>query len=133
MISPSEMSDRFSIINDTKSKMPGSAFLAMKDAVLGKEYELSVAIVSAGKIRELNKRWRDKDKATDILSFPLSDNEGEIYINPATARKEARKFGRTWDNFILFLFIHGLVHLKGYEHGVIMEAIEAKFRKRFKV
>jgi probable rRNA maturation factor len=70
---------------------------------------------------------------TDILSFPLSENEGEIYINPATARKEAKKFDRPYDNFILFLLIHGLVHLKGYEHGAIMESIETRFRKKFKV
>jgi rRNA maturation RNase YbeY len=117
--------------NDTKSKIPRLAFLRIKEAVLGKKYELSVAIVGTSKIHELNKRWRDKDKPTDVLSFPLSKIEGEIYINPAMAKKEAKKFDRPYGNFILFLFIHGLVHLKGYEHGSRMEAIEKKFRKRF--
>ena len=130
------MSASFDFFNDTKAKMPlrlRRIFLRMKNDVLGKKYELSVAIVGTSKMCELNRRWRDKNKATDILSFPLSETEGEIYINPAMAKKEAKKFGRPYDNFILFLFIHGFVHLKGYEHGVIMEGIEAEFRKKFKV
>src|ERR1035437_4177083 len=127
------MSASFDYFNDTKAKMPRRIFLGIKNAVLGKKYELSVAIVDVSKMRELNKRWRDKNKPTDILSFPLSETEGEIYINPTEAKKEAKKFNRTYDNFILFLLIHGLVHLKGYEHGSIMESIEARFRKKFKV
>jgi probable rRNA maturation factor len=125
------MSASFDYWNDTKAKMPRLAFLRIKEAVLGKKYELSVAIVGSTKMRELNWRWRGKNKSTDILSFPLSETEGEIYISPALARKESKKFGRSYENFILFLFIHGLVHLKGYEHGVIMEGIEIKSRKRF--
>ena len=127
------MTAKFDYFNETKAKMPRLAFLRMKNAVLGKKYELSVAVVDSNKIRELNRRWRDKDMATDILSFPLSETEGEIYINPAFARIEAKKFDRSYDNFVLFLFIHGLVHLKGYDHGVIMESIEKKFRKKFKI
>ena len=121
----------FDFFNDTKAKMPFLGFLHMKDAVLGKKYALSVAIVSQSKIRELNKRWRDKNEPTDILSFPLSETEGEIYINPEMTKKMAHEFGRKYDNFLLFLFIHGIVHLKGYDHGAIMENIEIKFRKRF--
>jgi probable rRNA maturation factor len=105
----------------------------MKNAVLGKRYELSVVIVSAAKMRELNRRWRDRDVTTDILSFPLSETEGEIYISPDIAKKKAPEFGRSADNFILFLFIHGLVHLKGYDHGAIMESTEKKFRRKFGV
>ena len=123
----------FFFFNETKAKMPQAIFRRMKDVVLGKKYELSVVIVSAEKIRELNRRWRDMDKPTDILSFPLSETEGEIYINPHMTKKEAPKFDRTYDNFLLFLFIHGLVHLKGYDHGVIMESIEKRFRNKFKV
>lgn len=127
------MSDAFTFINETKAKMPRLAFLRMKKAVLGKKYELSVAIVGASKIRELNRRYRAIDKPTDILSFPLSKTEGEIYICPTLAKKEATKFDRLYENFLLFLFIHGLVHLKGYDHGSRMESIEARFRKKFKV
>ena len=130
---PRKMSSGFDFFNETKAKIPRLAFLRIKNAILGKKYELSVAIVGADKMRELNRRWRDKNKPTDILSFPLSNKCGEIYISPDAAKKEAKKFDRECDNFILFLFIHGLVHLKGYEHGGIMESIEVKFRKKFKV
>ena len=126
-----EMPGGFDFSNDTKAKIPHLAFLRIKNAVLGKKYELSVAIVGTSKMRELNRRWRDKDMPTDILSFPLSEAEGEIYISPAEAKKESEKFNRPCDNFILFLLIHGLVHLKGYEHGSRMESIEKKFRKKF--
>ncbi|MDE2188390.1 MAG: rRNA maturation RNase YbeY [Patescibacteria group bacterium] len=101
--------------------------------ILGHDYELSVAIVTKKTIHNLNKKWRNKDTPTDILSFYISNNEGEIYICPSEARKEAHKFERSFDNFIAFLFIHGLVHLKGYDHGAIMESIETKFRNKFKV
>ena len=103
----------------------------MKDVVLGKEYDLSFAFISPAKIKLLNFTYRSINKPTDILSFPLSKKEGEIYICKSEARKEAKKFDRKYENFLRFLFIHGLVHLKGYDHGSTMENIEAKFRKQF--
>ena len=118
--------------NDKKALLEG-LFVDMKKAILGKNYELSVSFVSSKRIEELNLIYRNKKEPTDILSFPLSKKEGEICICLPIARKEAKKFGRTYENFINFLFIHGLVHLKGYDHGSTMESIEAKFRKKFKV
>lgn len=126
------MSDlNFYITNTTKSKIPDLDFEAMKKAVLGKKYELSVIIVGKKEIQKLNKEYRDINKPTDILSFPLSDNFGEIYINPEMTKLEAKKFDRDYENFFGFLFIHGLVHLKGFDHGSTMESIEAQFRKKF--
>lgn len=106
-------------------------FSTMKDAVLGKSYDLSVAFVSSAQIRKINLTYRNIDKPTDILSFPFSKKEGEIYICLSEVRKEAKKFARTYENFLNFLFIHGLVHLKGYDHGSTMESIETRFRKKF--
>jgi probable rRNA maturation factor len=123
----------FSITNTTKAKVPNLVFSAMKNAVLGKKYELSVIIVSKAKIQKLNKEYRDINKPTDILSFPLSDSFGEIYINPDMTKLEAKKFDRDYENFFGFLFIHGLVHLKGFDHGSTMESIEARFRKKFDI
>lgn len=123
----------FNIVNTTKAKLPSLAFASMKDAILGKDYDLSVVIVNKEKIRELNKIHREIDKPTDILSFPLSKNSGEIYINIPMTKIEAKKFERKYENFLGFLFIHGLVHLKGFDHGSTMESIEARFRKKFGV
>ncbi len=121
----------FQLTNTTKAKLPRLAFAIMKDAVLGKNYELSLVIVSKAQIKKLNKEYRDIDKPTDILSFGLSDDFGEIYINPEMTKLEAKKFDRDYENFFAFLFIHGLVHLKGFDHGSTMEATEARFRKKF--
>ena len=123
----------FSITNTTKGKLTRLPFLAMKEVVLGKKYELSVVFVSRQKMRALNREHRGKNKATDILSFPLSEEAGEIYLNLEETKKEARKFGRDFENFLGFLFIHGLVHLEGFEHGSRMEARESKFRIKFEI
>ena len=105
----------------------------MKNRILGKEYDLSWAFISPEEIRKLNLTYRNTDKPTDILSFPLSETEGELYICLEEARIEASKFDRPFENFLRFLFIHGLVHLKGHDHGSTMESIEAGFRKEFGV
>ncbi|MEI8249515.1 MAG: rRNA maturation RNase YbeY [Candidatus Taylorbacteria bacterium] len=121
------------LINETKEAIPTVAFQAIKDAVLGKKYVLNVIITDAAHIKKLNTIYRNKTVPTDILSFPLGKNEGDIYICPSETKKEARKFDRSYDNFFAFLFIHGCVHLKGYDHGAIMESIETEVRKKFKI
>jgi probable rRNA maturation factor len=121
----------FTISNTTKAKLPRLAFADIKDAVLGKKYELSLIIVGKKQIQKLNEEYRGINKPTDILSFPLSDDFGEMYINPEIAKIEAKKFDRKYENFFGFLFIHGLVHLKGFDHGSTMESIEDLFRKQF--
>jgi probable rRNA maturation factor len=105
----------------------------IKEAVLGKNFELSLVFCSAKKIQSLNKIYRNINKPTDILSFPLSKNSGEIFICKSEARKMMAEFDRPYENFLAFLFIHGLVHLKGYDHGAKMEKIEQKFRQKFGV
>jgi probable rRNA maturation factor len=116
-----------------KTKLSEAQFDAIQKAVLGKDYDLSLAFVSAACIKKLNRIYRGIDKPTDILSFPFSATAGEIYICKSVARTEAKKFGRTPDNFLLFLFIHGLVHLKGFDHSSTMERIESRYRKQFKI
>ncbi len=127
------MSSAFSIINETKAKIPKIPFREIKEACLAKNYDLSLIFVSPSRIKRLNLIYRDKKSATDILSFPLSKEEGEIYISPSEARKEAKKFDRSYENFLAFLFIHGCIHLKGHDHGSTMENVEVKIRRRFKI
>jgi len=108
-------------------------FELIKKAILGSKYELSLVFITAPKIQKLNKIYRNINKPTDILSFPLSKTSGEIFICKTEARKMMAEFDRTYENFLTFLFIHGLVHLKGYDHGDKMEKVEEKFRKEFKI
>ena len=110
-----------------------SNFEMIKQAILGRKYELSLVFITPKKIQSLNKIYRNINKPTDILSFPLSKTSGEIFICKSEAKKMAKDFGRPYENFLAFLFIHGLVHLKGYDHGDKMEKVEIKFRKKFKI
>jgi probable rRNA maturation factor len=121
------------IANKTKRPLPRVPFSRIKDAVLGPNYELSLVFIGSTRSRALNREYRGKDYATDILSFPLSETEGEIFIDLAKSRKEAPLFDRSFDNFIAFLFIHGLFHLKGYDHGSTMESKEERIRKKFNI
>ncbi len=122
-----------SIQNTTKDTLPRVSFVEMKEAVLGKKYELSVVFVDIDHMTALNLQYRKLNKPTDILSFPISVTEGEIFINLEETKKEALKFDREYENFLAFLFIHGLTHLKGFDHSSTMEDEEEKIRKQFSI
>ncbi len=123
-----------SVSNLPRTPRVSRAFLhSAKDAVLGKGYELSVAFVGSAEIKKLNQKFRGKAKPTDILSFSLSSTSGEIVFCMAEVAKQAPLFARNTQNFLEFLFIHGLFHLKGYTHGGTMERQEKKFRKKFNI
>jgi rRNA maturation RNase YbeY len=126
-------SKNFSLINNTKGKLPRLPFAHMKDAVLGEEYDLSLVFVDDEESRRISIETKQKDYIPNILSFPYDDISGEIFINPFEAERQAKEFGRTPENMIGFLYIHGLVHLKGMDHGATMERTEAKFRKQFEI
>ncbi len=121
----------FSVLNKTKSKQKSLLFVRIKDEVLGKDYELSLVFIGSAKSKALNKEYRKKDKPTNILTFPLSKSEGEIFIAPKVARKDAKKFDMKENDFIAYLFIHGLLHLKGLKHGDKMEKEEEKLKKKY--
>lgn len=126
-------SESLTITNKTKGKLPRLPFLDMKNAALGKHYELSLVFIGERRSKKLNIAYRNKHKSGNVLSFPLDKKTGEIFICPARARREMKNFDRTYDNFIAFLFIHGLLHLKGMDHGSTMEKAEEKIRTQFGV
>lgn len=94
------------------------------------EASLSLIIVSPKTIRQLNKQWLNKDKETDVLSFPLLDfactqvgNElnspldlGEIFICYKQAIKQAKEYNHSLERELAFLFVHGLLHILGFDH-----------------
>ncbi|HEU5114876.1 MAG TPA: rRNA maturation RNase YbeY [Candidatus Paceibacterota bacterium] len=124
-------SHNFSLINKTKGTLPRVPFSRIKNEVLGKDYDLSLVFVDDEESREISLRTKNKDYVPNILSFELGDEAGEIFINPSEAARQAKDFGRTPRNMIAFLYIHGLCHLKGMDHGSRMERTEAVFRKKF--
>jgi len=105
----------------------------MKNIIAGKKYQLSLVFVGATRARKLNSDTRGKTYVPNVLSFPLSDTAGEIYITPAIAKSEARKFNLTYQGYVGYLFIHGLLHLKGFDHGPKMEKLEQTYLKKFQL
>jgi len=91
--------------------------------VLGlSKVELSIALVSDAQIKRLNKLYRNKDKPTDVLSFPIGEKVedwlilGDIVISVDTARRQAQELGHSLEEELKRLLVHGLVHLLGYDH-----------------
>ena len=127
------------IKNVKKVIVPDTVFEAIKDSVIGKKYDLSLVFVGKTTAQKLNKTYRDKTYVPDILSFPLSIDSGEIFICLEAAKRKMKEFDREdptlfagdFDNFLIFLFIHGLLHLKGMSHGSTMEKVEKKYFKKW--
>jgi probable rRNA maturation factor len=91
--------------------------------VLGlSKVELSIVLVSDAQIKRLNRLYRNKDKPTDVLSFPIGEKVngwlilGDIVISVDTAKRQAQELGYSLEEELKRLLVHGLVHLLGYDH-----------------
>ena len=96
----------------------------------GKDAEVSVSFVTNKEIRSLNKAYRNKDKETDVLSFPLTSEDGTQEVNAETgsvllgdvvislemAVKQANMYGHSLEREVGFLTVHSMLHLLGYDH-----------------
>ena len=111
--------------------MPRFAFAEMAEAVLGKQYQLSLVLCGDKLAQRLNKEHRNKTYYPNVLSFPIFPGEGEIFLNIRKAEREARQFGVSATQRIALLYVHGLFHLKGLDHSDRMEAEEQKILRRF--
>ena len=89
--------------------------------VRGKDARLSIALVDNSKIKELNKQYFNSDEVTDVISFPLSNNNnllsGEIIVSVETAVDTAGKRNISIEGEIVLYIIHGILHLLGYDDG----------------
>lgn len=97
--------------------------------------EVAVLVAGNSRLRELNRRFRKKDKATDVLSFPRSDG-GDIAISATIAGENAQRYGHALSDELKVLILHGLLHLAGYDHESDqgeMAAREAALRKKLKL
>ncbi len=125
------MSSTFSITSTIKAKYPSYPYEAMKDAILGKKYELALGFIGTKRAAALNEAYRQKTYVPNVLSFPLDKTHGDIFICIEVAAKEASNFNLTKNGYVAYLFIHGLLHLKGYDHSDKMDALEQKYLKQF--
>ncbi|MDP2864044.1 MAG: rRNA maturation RNase YbeY [bacterium] len=78
------------------------------------ENNLSIALVGQGRIRELNKKYRKKNKVTDVLTF--GEGLNEIVICLREVKKNAKGFKSTFKKELARVLIHGILHLLGYNH-----------------
>jgi rRNA maturation RNase YbeY len=125
----------FSIINKTKVKIPSLPFAILAEDILGKNYSLSIAFVDEKKSKEINTIYRAKNKSTNILSFVLSKKEGELVLCPSLIKKESedknKNRGKNFREYLGFLVIHGMLHLKGMTHSSRMDRAEEKYDQKY--
>ncbi len=115
-------------------------------ALIGKpESGVTIAFVRDRAIRKLNRQFRRRDRATDVLSFPAREKDylgndylgndylGDVVISTDTAMKQAQEAGFTFEREVSELLIHGLLHLCGYDHETDngeMNRMELKLRRK---
>lgn len=99
----------------------------LKQLKISDDIELSCILVDDEHIHQINREYRNIDRATDVISFALEDNEqfyvegqprslGDIFISVDHGEKQAIEYGHSLKREICFLFVHGLLHLLGYDH-----------------
>lgn len=96
--------------------------------------ELGIALVSDARMRTLNKSYRRKDYATDVLSFD-GDGVGDLVIATGVARRQAGEAGHSYQTELRVLALHGLLHLLGYDHedpedNGRMQRMETRLRRK---
>lgn len=116
-----------------------AAAVARRDElIVPEEAELSLVLTDDARIRELNRDWRDKDKPTNVLSFPAADPDdddpgpllGDVVIARETTVREAVEEGKTLEDHVAHLLVHGLLHLFGFDHETDEEAEEMEALER---
>ncbi|MBR3199074.1 MAG: rRNA maturation RNase YbeY [Bacilli bacterium] len=122
--------NKFEIFNETNEKVDIEEEKKLIEYALRHEnlnnVEFNVIFVDANTIQEINKKYRNIDKVTDVISFALEDNEnitfefgrllGDIYICVDKMKEQAKEYGHSLLREQGFLTIHGLLHLLGYDH-----------------
>lgn len=137
----SMVAELFQAVLDNLKNSP-CEFLSKKQIKeIEKSGVLSVAIVSNKEIQKLNKEWRQKDYATDVLSFPLELEPelngipfeiGELIISAEKAVEQARDYGHSFEREMAFLFVHGCLHIFGFDHMTAAEE-KAMFGRQKKI
>jgi probable rRNA maturation factor len=121
------------------------AATAQSGTDLAAQSEISLVFTDDRHIRSLNQRFRGKDKATNVLSFPAAGAGrnpgpllGDIVLAQETVAREAADQGLTFDDHLTHLIVHGFLHLLGYDHetpaeAVVMERLETAILARIGV
>jgi probable rRNA maturation factor len=124
------------LIAPALSKSGLTRFLNRARAAIGLEGYVDVLLADDPTLRRLNKTFRGKNKATDVLSFPApdeiaQDHAGDLAISLETANRQAATYGHSLRDEVRILLLHGLLHLSGLDHETDdgeMAAREAELR-----
>lgn len=111
---------------------------------IDKEYYVSVSFVDDNEIKNLNRDYRNVDKVTDVLSFPMDEEYddkiilGDIVINMVRVLSQAKEFGHSNRRELSYLCVHSTLHLLGYDHieeedRIIMRAKEKEIMDKLKI
>lgn len=121
---------------DALAARAAAAVLAASGAAVAESAEWSIVLADDGFVQDLNARWRGKDRATNVLSFPTDaaarDHAlGDVIVAWDTCAREAAERGWALPDYLSHLLVHGLCHLLGLDHETdaeadAMEAIEAR-------
>lgn len=100
-----------------------------------KDCEISVTFTDNENIRELNREYRDIDRETDVLSFPMEDDGeevvlGDVVISLEKAKEQAEEYGHSIEREISFLCVHSCLHLLGYDHETSEDDEKIMFAKQ---
>jgi probable rRNA maturation factor len=122
---------RLLVFKETRARLPIGRIRRLFDAVVRREGpagtigQVNLILCTDSRIRSLNRRFREIDRATDVLSFNLDSSGGvdqvfgEIYISAPYTRRQARRSGHGLLDEYLLLFCHGLLHLFGHDHDTM--------------
>lgn len=101
------------------------------------DFEVSVSFVTNEEIRTLNREYRNVDLETDVLSFPMDDDEfdgiiilGDIVLSTQRIIEQANDFGHSLEREMLYLTVHSMLHLLGYDHMNSTEKDEMRLREK---
>jgi probable rRNA maturation factor len=131
-------------------RLASLALRGAKSRAFEKRAELSVVLTGDAEVRKLNRRYRGKDRTTDVLSFAMQEGNkipsvpcgpmvlGDVVISVPKTRQQAMETGRPFKGELAGLLVHGILHLLGYDHGTKarekrMFALQEKLLKKFKV
>lgn len=129
--------DELEITKEHKNKIRIAVRETLKAQRERGDFEVSVSFVSNDEIKSLNKDYRNKDSVTDVLSFPLDDVGedgyrilGDIVLSTKKIIEQALEFNHSFDRELIYMVVHSMLHLLGYDHMNPREKVEMRSREK---
>ena len=130
--------DIMEISEDNEKAIINAVEIVLKSENADGDFEVSVSFVTNEEIRELNRDYRNVDSETDVLSFPMDDDDefdgviilGDIVLSTQRIIEQAGEFGHSLEREMIYLTVHSMLHLLGYDHMSNSEKEEMRQREK---